>query len=83
MPRTPKKTIEAKPLLSLTKAEHDLLRHVSAGLSNREIARVKNIQIKSCENAISRLAKKLEIPFSPETNQRVLLAKAFEQIESE
>ncbi len=83
MPRNPKKSTEANPMLNLSQTERELLQYISAGLSNREIARVRNIQIKSCENAISRLAKKLDIPFSPETNQRVLLAKAFEQIKSE
>ncbi len=83
VPKTSKKSVKASPLPNISEAERELLKDISAGLSNREIARVRNIQVKSCENAISRLAKKLEIPFSPETNQRVLLAKAFEQFKSE
>jgi len=54
-----------------------LLELISQGLSNKQIAHEKNITTKSCENAISRLAKKLKIPNTPETNQRVLLTKEY------
>jgi DNA-binding NarL/FixJ family response regulator len=50
---------------------------MTEGLSNKEIAAKKNIALKSCENAIARLAKKLEIPFVPETNQRVMLVRYY------
>ena len=57
--------MESKKKLSpkLTPAEVELLRYIAEGLSNREIARIKGVKIKSCENAISRVAKKLERNF--------------------
>ena len=61
----------------LSTAEIELLKYISVGLSNREIARLKGVKVKSCENAISRVAKKLDIRQSPTTNQRVLLVNLF------
>jgi DNA-binding NarL/FixJ family response regulator len=71
------------PTLKLSPAEVELLRLIAEGLSNREIARIKGVKIKSCENAISRVAKKLDIRQSPATNQRVLLAKEFDALHIE
>ena len=61
----------------LSTVEIELLKYISSGLSNREIARLKGVKVKSCENAISRVAKKLDIRQSPTTNQRVLLVNLF------
>jgi len=76
---------ESKKNLSpkLSPVEIQLLRYIAEGLSNREIARLKGVKIKSCENAISRVAKKLDIRQSPATNQRVLLAKEFDALQVE
>lgn len=74
---------EVHPGLKLSDMEYELLSFIAEGLSNREIARRKGIKIKSCENAISRIAKKLNIHQSPATNQRVLLAKKFKDFEIE
>ena len=71
------------PLPKLSLVELELLKFISQGLSNREIARLKNVKIKSCENAISRVAKKLNVRQSPTTNQRVLLANLFAKLEIE
>lgn len=65
------------PLPKLSPREVELLKYISDGLSNREIARRKGVKVKTCENAISRVAKKLEVPQSPLTNQRILLAKRY------
>lgn len=67
----------ANHALRLSPVEFELLQFISEGLSNREIARRKGVKVKSCENAISRVAKKLGIRQSPATNQRVLLANKF------
>jgi len=67
----------------LSPVEIKLLSYIAEGLSNREIARLKGVKIKSCENAISRVAKKLDIRQSPLTNQRVLLAKEFDALQVE
>ena len=67
----------------LSTVEVELLRYISQGLSNREIARLKGVKIKSCENAISRVAKKLNVQQSPTTNQRVLLVNLFLALEND
>jgi len=64
----------------LTKADVQLLAYLSIGLSNKEIARRKNIALKSCENSIARLAKKVDVPHLSETNQRVMLVREYFKI---
>jgi DNA-binding NarL/FixJ family response regulator len=54
-----------------------LLELISQGLSNKQIAEEKGITVKSCENAIARLAKKLEVPRDEKINQRVTLSKMY------
>lgn len=81
-PETPSHDIfrinnDSQSVGGLVKADIQLLALLANGLSNKEIALQKNIALKSCENAIARLAKKLEIPFLPETNQRVMLVRAY------
>jgi DNA-binding CsgD family transcriptional regulator len=62
---------------NLTINDIELLKLLSDGLSNKQIAEIKSITTKSCENAIARLAKKLKVLNTPETNQRVLMAKEY------
>jgi DNA-binding NarL/FixJ family response regulator len=76
-------TAGENPSRKLSPVELELLAFMADGLSNREIARVKGVKIKSCENAISRIAKKLDIRQSPATNQRVLLVRKFLSIQGE
>jgi DNA-binding NarL/FixJ family response regulator len=64
-------------LSSLSNGDIELLELISAGFSNKEIAAKREITVKSCENAIARLAKKLDVPHNTETNQRVILAKKY------
>jgi DNA-binding NarL/FixJ family response regulator len=55
----------------------ELMRHISKGYSNIKIANILKIEQKSCENAISRLMKKLNIPPDKEVNQRVLVTQKY------
>ena len=64
-------------LAALTNGDIELLELISSGFSNKEIAAKKDITVKSCENAIARLAKKLDVPHNAETNQRVLLTRKY------
>ena len=50
---------------------------ISSGVSNKNIAKERGISTKSCENAIARLAKKLDIPATENNNQRVLLTRKY------
>jgi DNA-binding NarL/FixJ family response regulator len=61
----------------LTALEIELLTLIAAGHSNKQVAAEKGISLKSCENAIARLAKKLEIPATEQSNQRVLLTRKY------
>ena len=75
--------VKRTPSPKLSTVEIELLKYISAGLSNREIARLKGVKVKSCENAISRVAKKLDVRQSPTTNQRVLVVNLFATLKVE
>lgn len=64
----------------LTQGQFELIRLVAEGLSNKEIARKKFITIKSAENSIARLAKKLEIKDTNSNSQRVMITKRYFQM---
>ena len=74
-----RKSAKAAALKSepLTDLQFELMRLVSLGKSNSAIAALKFTTVKSTENAISRLAKKLKIPSGDANNQRVLIAREF------
>ena len=61
----------------LSDRDIELMRHVSKGYSNTKIARILKIEEKSCENAISRLLKKLDISADKDSNQRVLITRKY------
>lgn len=63
--------------LNFSTGQFELIRMIADGLSNREIANQRVTTIKSTENAISRLAKKLGIKDTGANSQRVLLAKKY------
>ncbi len=60
-----------------TDVQLELMRMISLGMSNAAIAAARYTTIKSTENSIARLAKKLNIPSESTNNQRVLIARAF------
>jgi len=60
-----------------TDIQLELMRLISLGKSNAAIAEIRFTTLKSTENAISRLAKKLNIPNDEANNQRVLIAREF------
>ena len=62
---------------AISQSDFELLKLISSGLSNKEIAAAKFINTKSCENAVARLAKKLDVPYTSDTNQRVMLVRKF------
>jgi DNA-binding NarL/FixJ family response regulator len=64
----------------LTLSDIQLLELISQGLSNKQIAEEKSITVKSCENAIARLARKLQVPRDEKINQRVTLSKMYLEI---
>lgn len=66
--------------LSLSDSDIHLLRLVWEGHSNAQIAKIKSIAPKSVETAISRLSKKIEIEYSNEINQRILLARFYQEL---
>lgn len=66
--------------LNLSSGQYELIRLIAEGLSNKEIASRKVVTIKSTENSIARLAKKLEIQDLAANSQRVLIAKKYFQL---
>lgn len=75
--RTPCKIRGSIPQLDLSEGQYELIRFIAEGLSNREIAARKVVTIKSAENSIARLAKKLNIKDLTTNSQRVLIAKKY------
>jgi DNA-binding NarL/FixJ family response regulator len=69
-----------KSQLQLTNGQFELIRLIAEGLSNKEIARKKFVTLKSAENSIARLAKKLELKDTNTNSQRVLIAKRYFQM---
>ena len=65
------------PALNLSTGQYELIRFIAEGLSNKEIASRKVVTIKSAENSIARLAKKLQIQDLTANSQRVLIAKKY------
>jgi DNA-binding NarL/FixJ family response regulator len=65
------------PALNLSSGQFELIRFIAEGLSNKEIATRKVVTIKSAENSIARLAKKLNIQDLTVNSQRVLIAKKY------
>ena len=60
-----------------TDLQMELLRLVSLGLSNSAIAAERFTTVKSTENAIARLSKKLGLTQDEKSNQRVQIARFF------
>ena len=65
------------PRVDLTDSQVETLRLLACGLTNAEIARVRVVEVKSVEQAISRTAKRLSIEGEGGVNQRVALARAY------
>lgn len=77
------KTIKSKTeddFLDLSKAQFEIIRLIAEGHSNLEISKMRVTTVKSTENAISRLAKKLGITNSTTASQRVLLARKYTEL---
>ena len=67
-------------LLKLTKSQFELIRLLAEGYTNLEISKLRVTSVKSTENAISRLAKKLGITNSSVKSQRVLLTRKYMEL---
>lgn len=57
--------------------QYETLRLVAQGLSNAEIAKLRNVSEKSVEAILTRISKALEIPQSPSHNTRVQLVRKY------
>lgn len=66
--------------LDLTKGQFEIMRLIAQGNSNAEISKVRVTTVKSTENAIARLAKRLGIPNSTSASQRVLIARKYSEL---
>jgi DNA-binding NarL/FixJ family response regulator len=75
--RSTRNTANQSTRLELTDGQVDVLRLMSEGLSNSEIARRRGVKEKAIEQTISRIAKRLEIPAGSEVNQRAQLVRAY------
>jgi len=70
-------TVQLENRSNLTDRQVALLREIAMGFSNLQMAKVRGVSVNAVENAISRLAKKLEVPRLEHINQRVTLAALY------
>ena len=70
-------TVQLNNRSHLTNNQVELLREVSMGFSNIQMSKARGVSVNAVENAISRLAKKLEVTQSEGINQRVSLAALY------
>lgn len=76
--KAPVSRVTGKTLIGLLNDNQvETLALVAAGLSNSEIARLRNISDKSVEATITRIAKALDLRATPSQNQRVHMARVF------
>jgi two-component system nitrate/nitrite response regulator NarL len=75
-----RRTTNDQPFLDLSKSQFEMLRLIAQGHSNIEISKLRFTTIKSTENSISRLAKKLGIANSTNASQRVLLSRKYAEL---
>ena len=66
--------------LDLTNTQFEIMRLIAQGNSNIEISKIRVTTVKSTENAIARLAKKMGIPNSTGASQRVLIARRYAEL---
>jgi DNA-binding NarL/FixJ family response regulator len=66
--------------LDLTDSQFEIMRLIAQGNSNIEISKIRVTTVKSTENAIARLAKKMGIPNSTSASQRVLIARRYSEL---
>jgi DNA-binding NarL/FixJ family response regulator len=64
-------------LSNLSNSQVEIIRLVSDGLSNSEIAKQRSVTEKSVEQTLSRIMKKLNMPMDERKNRRVEIAKYF------
>ncbi|CAN2175156.1 CitB Response regulator containing a CheY-like receiver domain and an HTH DNA-binding domain [Candidatus Nanopelagicaceae bacterium] len=74
------KSRDDQKFLDLTKSQFEIMRLIAQGNSNAEISKVRVTTVKSTENAIARLAKRLGIPSSTSASQRVLIARKYSEL---
>jgi len=72
-----KHRIQSIDRVQLTENQIQILQQVASGLTNAEIAKLRRISVKSVENAIARLAKKLKVKDTSGGNQRVMLTRHY------
>jgi DNA-binding NarL/FixJ family response regulator len=70
-------TRRSQPSITLSDSQVETLRLLACGLTNAEIARVRVVEEKSVEQAVTRMVRKLDIGGGVAENPRVLLAREF------
>jgi len=75
----PPKKIDQKNRVSLTDSQIELLRLVATGLSNQAIAETLHLTPETVKKAITRLAKRVRVDHSSDSNLRVELTRIYLQ----
>jgi DNA-binding NarL/FixJ family response regulator len=74
------KALAGQHFLDLTNTQFEIMRLIAQGNSNMEISNIRVTTVKSTENAIARLARRLGIPNSSSASQRVLIARKYSEL---
>ena len=67
-------------LRGFTAVQIETMQMIAQGLSNQEIARNREVGVKSVEKSVTAIAQKLELLSGPNTNTRVSIAKAYSKL---
>jgi DNA-binding NarL/FixJ family response regulator len=66
-----------RPLAKLSKRQLEVLRHISDGLSNQQIAEIRQTSVRAVEGMVSRIFQSLNINVKDEGNSRVDAVKKY------
>lgn len=77
-PRAPQR--DARSASPLSEGQWEILRLVSAGFSNAEIARRRSLTVDAVNKAVSRLVRQLDLDVGDESNARALLTQAYNRL---
>jgi len=65
------------PLTGMSTLQIEIMKEIADGKSTLEIARIRGVSEQAIDKSISRIAKRLGIPKSADTNQRVQIVRSF------
>ena len=69
--------VRSGPLSTMPASQIEIMKHIAAGLSTAEIARIRGVSEQAIDKSINRISKNLGIPKSADLNLRVQIVRAY------